>query len=419
MNPTPNSSPVFSANDEQEAKNLLAAHFFIIPSLSPHLQRVYDKKYFARKVPYENYVLPIGLLIFLFYMVAELTVKPEYVELALILRILVVSCLLLGIFITRQFLSNHINEKLYSFFSISLPATLMVLMHLATSTGVILYNSGIMLTMLFINVVWQQRFLFALFTSVSVLFLAILNNLYIGIPEHLKDQEFVYYANMFDMNMVIMMSLVANYIINSNLKRSFLKDVLITCEQQHLYSATKKIEKASQVDGLTGLYNRKFFDAEFSSYFKRAVRNGSPISLLFIDVDYFKKYNDHFGHQQGDKCLTDVANVLQSETRQGEVACRYGGEEFVVIVSGDRYQSEQLIGRIQSALSEMEISHPKSEVNANLTLSIGVCTMVPTILSNEADLIRCADTALYNAKHSGRNRFCHWYEGLSLVSPIV
>lgn len=300
----------------------------------------------------------------------------------------------------------------------SLPISLMVLMHMATSTGVVLYNSGIMLTILFINVVWQQRFVFALFSTSVTMILTFVNNIYLGIPEHLENQLFIHYAHMFDMNMVVLMSLVANYIINSNLKRSFLKDVLISCEQINLYSAKKKIEMASQVDGLTGLYNRKYFDEEFTNYFNRAVRQGGPISLLFIDVDYFKKYNDNFGHQKGDKCLTDVANVLRNETRKGEVACRYGGEEFVVIVSGDRVQSEKLILRIQAALAELEIVHPESDVSRYLTLSIGVCTMVPTILSNEADLLRCADTALYNAKHSGRNRFCHWYEGLSLVSPI-
>ncbi|MDC7220587.1 MAG: diguanylate cyclase [Spirochaetales bacterium] len=172
-----------------------------------------------------------------------------------------------------------------------------------------------------------------------------------------------------------------------------------------LIKANRELEEISKTDGLTGLYNRRFFDANLSDHWKHHTRSRHQISLLMCDIDYFKQYNDSYGHQAGDDCLRDVAEALQkSVSRPHDFVARYGGEEFTIILPDTDSEGALEVGkRITQAIEDLEIPHEYSSAASNLTLSIGIATMVPDRNQKQSDLLKLADMALYKSKHDGRN----------------
>ncbi|MFA5663636.1 diguanylate cyclase [Castellaniella sp.] len=169
--------------------------------------------------------------------------------------------------------------------------------------------------------------------------------------------------------------------------------------------ANARLQALSLTDGLTGLANRRHFDQVLAKEWARARRSGEPLSLLMLDVDYFKAYNDRYGHQAGDQVLSRLAAVLQAALqRPADLAARYGGEEFAVIVPGlDVAAAGRLADTVRRKIQDLGIVHPLG-VMGRLTISIGVAQQVPGHLVGVEDLIRRADDALYQAKRAGRNR---------------
>ena len=162
----------------------------------------------------------------------------------------------------------------------------------------------------------------------------------------------------------------------------------------------------SYSDGLTGIANRRHFDAAMDNEIRRAKRSGSPLSLLMIDIDCFKPYNDHFGHQQGDDTLAKVASALAAMLhRPLDLIARYGGEEFAVILPdiGD-VQARQLAEAMRRCVEYLAIPHAPSTGTPHVTVSIGMATRTAHDRAETAALIGAADRALYAAKREGRNR---------------
>ena len=176
--------------------------------------------------------------------------------------------------------------------------------------------------------------------------------------------------------------------------------------QEELREANAMLNELSVRDGLTGLYNRRHFDAALDTELRRASRNLKPISLLMIDVDCFKALNDGYGHQRGDDCLRKVACVLAEHPRRGyDVVARYGGEEFVLLLpDADSYAAQAAAESIRHAVQELKIENHGSTVGNVVTVSIGVCCDHPHVYDESGQFIRRADAALYAAKRLGRNR---------------
>lgn len=176
--------------------------------------------------------------------------------------------------------------------------------------------------------------------------------------------------------------------------------------QRQLHEANQALEKLSALDGLTGIANRRQFDAVLNKEWTRAIRNRIPISLLMLDIDYFKLYNDSYGHQQGDVCLKTVAKILHdNEKRPADLAARYGGEEFAVILpETDSKGAQEIANTILQGIRQANIAHASSTVSDTLTASLGVATMTAERERQAADLVAQADRALYQAKAEGRNR---------------
>jgi diguanylate cyclase (GGDEF)-like protein len=182
--------------------------------------------------------------------------------------------------------------------------------------------------------------------------------------------------------------------------------VLVT---QHISAPIKKTLDKVYYDGLTGIYNRRYFDENIERIVQSMSRSGDALSLLMIDVDFFKQYNDTYGHTAGDDCLVAVADtLLKCVTRENDIIARYGGEEFVAILPDtDESGVGVVANRILKGMEERHILHEKSEAAAYVTVSIGSTTVRVSYHHKIADYIKCADKAMYTSKRNGRNRYTH------------
>ena len=172
--------------------------------------------------------------------------------------------------------------------------------------------------------------------------------------------------------------------------------------------ANELLLKLSMTDGLTGIANRRAFDEALEREWKANARLGLPLTLLLCDLDFFKAFNDTYGHQAGDVCLQRVASALKVDlNRPNDLVARYGGEEFVIILPDTNEAAAlQISDRIRIQIESLQIPHSTTKIsNVDVvTLSIGLVTIIPSPLLSVVDLVEYADIALYQAKSSGRNR---------------
>jgi two-component system chemotaxis family response regulator WspR len=176
--------------------------------------------------------------------------------------------------------------------------------------------------------------------------------------------------------------------------------------KQELEIKNQELARLSIQDGLTGVSNRRHFDQVLSQECRRAQRDKNPLSLLLVDVDFFKRYNDTYGHQAGDDCLRQVAAVLaQSTRRPSDLGARYGGEEFAIILPNTVEEGAYVVGEnLRAAVCALNLPHARSDVAPHVTLSVGVATQNGGEHLTPEALIAQADAALYAAKLQGRNR---------------
>ncbi len=175
--------------------------------------------------------------------------------------------------------------------------------------------------------------------------------------------------------------------------------------EQELIKLQKELEELSFKDGLTGVANRRMFDSVIETEWLKARQNKQPLSLIIIDIDFFKEYNDFYGHLQGDDCLKQVAETLNNvKARSRDFFGRFGGEEYIMLLpEADENAAWSIAERCRQALFKKQIPHEQSKVSQLLTISLGVSTMIPSHDDEHNELISRADKQLYQAKQKGRN----------------
>jgi diguanylate cyclase (GGDEF)-like protein len=181
---------------------------------------------------------------------------------------------------------------------------------------------------------------------------------------------------------------------------------LVEERTRQLEEANQELKRLSFLDGLTGIANRRHFDHILDIEWRRAVRSQTPISVILIDVDFFKLYNDTYGHQKGDRCLKQVAQILsKTSNRAGDLVARYGGEEFAAILPGASAKDAAVWAEIvRQGVEQAKIPHESSKASAYVTISIGIAGMIPEKDVLPDVLLATADQALYQAKGGGRNQ---------------
>ncbi len=180
-----------------------------------------------------------------------------------------------------------------------------------------------------------------------------------------------------------------------------LKEEIIKAE-----ALTDKLVTISSKDGLTGINNRRRFDEYLENEWNRSARAKTPLSLILCDIDFYKAYNDTYGHLAGDDSLKKVASVLEHYARRaGDLAARYGGEEFVIILPDtESDKAAHIAEQIRTAVEDMRVQHNSSQTSDYLTISLGIATIIPSRDQKPGTLINFADEALYQAKKTGRNK---------------
>ncbi|MET0981530.1 MAG: diguanylate cyclase, partial [Telluria sp.] len=173
----------------------------------------------------------------------------------------------------------------------------------------------------------------------------------------------------------------------------------------HHKQSENALQRAAMFDSLTKIANRRHFDAFLENEWQRALRSSQPLSLIVLDVDHFKGYNDSLGHAAGDTCLQQVAMALQSHAlRATDLAARYGGEEFVLLFGETGFEAACLLAEaIRAHIEALNIPNPRSATSPWVTASLGVATIVPTQLDDIKDFFVQADRAMYRVKEAGRN----------------
>ncbi|MFM2483328.1 diguanylate cyclase domain-containing protein [Celerinatantimonas sp. YJH-8] len=183
---------------------------------------------------------------------------------------------------------------------------------------------------------------------------------------------------------------------------------LIFETSKELEQSNQKLQAMANIDNMTGLYNRRYFDKKLTLELKRHGRNASPLSLILLDIDFFKQFNDHYGHVAGDECLAAIGKTLtQSLHRPADIAFRYGGEEMgCLLPDTDQEGAQALAEQLRDHIEQLHIPHVRSKVSDSVTASVGFVTLSPTRLMqvDEKQLIRHCDQMLYQAKHQGRNQ---------------
>lgn len=179
-----------------------------------------------------------------------------------------------------------------------------------------------------------------------------------------------------------------------------------------LLQANQELQRLAHLDGLTELANRRRFDEYLHDQWQKLQREKAPLSLILCDVDYFKSYNDYYGHQAGDDCLKQLANALKNcFKRPTDLVCRYGGEEFAAILPNIGLEEAIQVARlIQLSVQTLNLLHCQSPISKNVTVSLGISSQIPSPDRSVNLLINGADAALYEAKKLGRDRYCYQFD---------
>ncbi|MFA3200772.1 GGDEF domain-containing protein [Acinetobacter baumannii] len=190
-------------------------------------------------------------------------------------------------------------------------------------------------------------------------------------------------------------------------RENYLQNCMIELNRIELMQQAQQLSLLSQQDALTGLANRRYLDETLDNEWRRALRHEIPLTIMMVDIDFFKPYNDSLGHLKGDQCLKDIATAISSiAARSGDLVARYGGEEFLLLFPMTNAQQARIQAeRLMNAIKKIAIVHPCSSVSPYVTISVGVATTIPRLNDSISAFVSRADHALYQAKTNGRNQY--------------
>lgn len=337
----------------------------------------------------------ISLLLFDLFLLYDLYLVPDLIETAALLRLGMITPLAVAILWAMFVIPlPFVREASSAVGSFAAFATIVYLSASSDNPLAAFHHFGAVLVLVFANVVQRLDFPYAVAASLTAFVFYI--PAVMGI-EALPAQAGV--AVIMMMGAGIVLTLFANHSMDRQLRLAYLF---------HLRDGMRhdELDALAQIDPLTGLGNRRQLDRHLSDLWERTSEGVEQACVLMLDVDFFKKYNDRYGHPAGDLCLKRIAAIIKGElTNAGDAAFRYGGEEFVVVLSGAELMDGVRTGdRIRSAIQTAGIPHETGGAQRVVTISIGAAACEPAAAISKDEFIMGADTALYAAKRSGRNQ---------------
>jgi len=343
-----------------------------------------------------------GLFLFMVFGIVDLMLLPaDRMHMWFIRYVVVCPTITAGLAFTFALRFRRFIQPVISFAMLVASLGIVAMVYFDPTPAKNYYYSGILLLIMGAFTFISLRFLYALSwalaTTLAYEMVAIFAN-------HTDVNILV--QNTFNIIATIIIGAFTNYLMENYQRRDFLNSLLLEYENRELQKASEELRRLSISDALTTLGNRRHFDLMLDQEWMRGMRSETPISLILFDIDYFKHYNDNYGHQAGDECLRLVAGKMRGFTkRPGDTSARYGGEEFVLLLSGTELADAAIIAEACRATVEaLKIPHGHSKVSDVVTVSAGVATMVPDGDTSRKALVEAADKALYRAKADGRNR---------------
>lgn len=347
-----------------------------------------------------NFLVTLAANLFLF---ADWIMVPDVFDVALVLRLGVLTPFgLLLMVLTLLSISMRVREKMLLVIDL-LSAMLHAFLCIQSNSPMAqMYTVGLAIIMLYSTSHLRTRFWVTATSTAGVM----------GIYAFTLTQfESPQWEVLISIGLLLFSSAVFTLYNLYGLEYEERLNYLMTLRHQRMQSQLKKanrmLERVSRVDALTQVANRRHFDQFLTHVWERARRDSASVTVLMLDVDCFKAYNDHFGHPKGDQCLTAVAKAIYNSLRKpGDLLARYGGEEFIAVLSkADLAQGLAAAERVRRAVMALRIEHPKSSVDQWVTVSIGVATLQSNLpQTSPQTLVAMADEALYQAKNDGRNR---------------
>lgn len=353
----------------------------------------------------------VSLFIYNGFLLADFLMAHDVFWLALELRLLVftpISLLALYAFHTGALpwlrkAPPSIVDVLALLGGVGAALSLAVILMLSRSPLVYFYPVGFLVVITYGNVVQRLRFWFA------VVFTAILLGTFVaGVMVTPDFPARLLWPICSMVVSVALFTLSANYFLERDERRRYLLTLRERGLVKELTMVHTRLREVSDIDVLTGLHNRSHMQSHLALLWERARRDGDKLSLLLVDIDHFKKFNERYGHPAGDACLQRVARVLQDEQRRtGDTVARYGGEEFMVLLPRtDEAFAAGAAERIRQAVEALQIRHESSTTALHLTVSIGVVSCLAGERLNLSQPMAEVEQALLQAKREGRNRVC-------------
>lgn len=369
---------------------------------SPIIEKAFQNYYLHKFIWQIRFAVFAGILLYAIFGILDALILPEVKETLWFIRYGVV-CPLGFLFLVATFSLN--SESLIQMLHAGLVVVggmgIVGMIYVAPSDRAHLYYAGLMLVVFYAYTFSALRFYYASLSALSVTLLYPLVDVYV-----VKTDTEQLIANMFFLGSSNVIGLPVSYLLERHIRRDFLLTMLLAFEKRKTERLNMRLKDISYLDGLTGVPNRRKLEEHLSREWDRARKSGQPLSLLMVDIDFFKRYNDLLGHLEGDECLRKVAQEINRHVRSGmDLVARYGGEEFAVVLpETNEEQARSIAERIRNDVESLKIPHPASEVSRYITVSVGVATLVPEDNLRKEVLVSMADRALYRAKRRGRNR---------------
>ncbi len=363
-----------------------------------------DKK--ADRLRYQRRVGLVGTLLFLVFLISDAAVVPDVLWLSVILRGACAAMMLAALALLRSDTPDWLTNALAAAFSLPSIATIAALFSVSRAPDRVAYLNGIMVCVTFANICLQQPFKWAAGSTVPILVIVVT-----GLCTSHVALGIQLFQTLLLMAIVVLTLMVAHRL-EWQSRRSFLLNEQDRHRKAELQRSNALLTELSERDELTGLANRRRINRHLQNAWAMCAARCEPIALIMLDVDWFKRFNDTYGHPAGDACLRAIGGVIREQVRHtSDLAGRYGGEEFIVILQGTSADAAQSMAeRLRLAVERLNIAHSASPVSRNVTVSLGLACARPSAGFTAADLLQTADTALYTAKQAGRAR---------LISAVV
>ena len=406
--PAPGAGPSAQAEDAAVIDRLLARGFpwMRFPGA---LEQRFLKDDARRRLRYCYLSGVLSLFVFNGFLFVDYLMLNDIFWLATQLRLLVFTplagLLLLTIWRAPEWVLRHIPplavEAIVLITGLSAAASLAVNLSYTHSPYSQHYHVGFAVVVMYGNLVQRLRFWYAVVLSLAIF--AIQIGAVLMVP---SSEPRLIWPVLFLMGATVSFSLTANYACERDERKRYLRSLRQGHLLNELGDAHQRLQRLSRIDVLTGLYTRLHFQDYLGQVWQRAAHGREEVSIVMVDVDHFKKYNDRYGHPAGDACLSRVAEALTASARRPtDLVARFGGEEFIVLLPHTGApMAYQVAERIRHAVESLGLSHEGSTTAPVVTASVGVATVQAGGRPGAAELISAADAALYRAKAQGRNQ---------------